>query len=35
MAGETVIFITVGPHERAYAIRKALAEYGVEKVASA
>lgn len=35
LPGETVIFITVGPHERAYAVREALAEYGVEKVASA
>jgi len=35
LPGETVIFITVGPHERAYAVREALAEYGVEEGISA
>jgi len=28
LADETVIFLTVGPHERAYAVREELVEYG-------
>lgn len=31
---ETVIFLTVGPHERAYAVREEQAEYGVEEDAA-
>ncbi len=28
LSGETVIFLTVGPHERAYAVREERIEYG-------
>jgi len=28
LSGETVVFLTVGPHERAYAVREERTEYG-------
>jgi len=28
LSGETVVFLTVGPHERAYAVREERIEYG-------
>ena len=30
LPNETVVFLTVGPHERAYAVREELIEYGAK-----